>query len=568
MRIAIAQIDPVVGNFDLNVLKIKEAYERACKSSSGGVRFLLTPELSICGYPPHDLVDRPEIFERNEKALHQVIAFTKGKPCALTVGWVARNPSQQGRSAQNVVSVLEDGKEIYRQAKSLLPSYDVFDESRYFEPAEKVALFSHFGIKIAAAICEDLWAEDPAFGRNLYGQRDPVITYCADKPDLIISTSASPYIWGKNKHREDLHAQVAKKVGAPLIYLNQVGATDEILFDGGSFAVDKTGKLVGRLPFFKEGFGILEFDEKTQAMRWIEPEPAEREDQAPLDIEILRRALVSGIQEYFKRTGFKTAVLGLSGGIDSAVVAALAVEALGPKSVLGVGMPSQYLSSHSLSDAEALAKNLGMPFEVRPIKFMFSTISRELSENRGELAAVAQENLQSRLRGVVLMTLSNHYSALVLTTSNKSELATGYGTLYGDMVGALAPIGDLLKTRVYELARYLNEKARSENVTPPIPENSISKPPSAELRPGQTDQDSLPPYELLDALLADYVERGVSVSELEAQYAGNGTSWVREILRKIEVNEFKRRQAAPVLKMSAKAFGIGRRIPIAKFWDQ
>jgi NAD+ synthase (glutamine-hydrolysing) len=565
VRIAIAQIDPVVGNFDLNVSKIKEAYERACK---GQVRFLLTPELSICGYPPHDLVDRPEIFERNEKALNQVMAFTKKKSCALTVGWVARNPSPNGRSAQNVVSVLEDGKEIYRQAKSLLPSYDVFDESRYFEPAEKVALFSHFGIKIAAAICEDLWAEDPSFGRNLYGQRDPVISYCADKPDLIISTSASPYMWGKNKHREDVHAQVAKKVGAPLIYLNQTGATDEILFDGGSFAIDKTGKLVGRLPFFKDGFGVLEFDEKTRAVTWIEPAPTEREDEAPSDIEILRRALVFGIQAYFKRTGFKTAVLGLSGGIDSAVVAALAVQALGPKSVLGVGMPSQYSSAHSLSDAEALAKNLGMPFEVRPIKFMFSTVSRELAENRGELAAVAQENLQSRLRGMILMTLSNHYSALVLTTSNKSELATGYGTLYGDMVGALAPLGDLLKTRVYELARYLNVKAKSDNDMPPIPENSISKPPSAELRPGQMDQDSLPPYDLLDALLADYIERGVSVSELEVQYSKNGADWVREILRKIEINEFKRRQAAPVLKISTKAFGIGRRIPIAKFWDQ
>jgi NAD+ synthase (glutamine-hydrolysing) len=560
IKLALAQIDPVVGSFDANVKKIKAAYDRACK---GGVRVLLTPELSICGYPPHDLVDRPEIFERNEKALAELVASTHGQSCALVVGYVARNTSKIGRSAQNVVAVLENGKEVFRQAKMLLPTYDVFDESRYFEPADRIGFWNCDGKKIALAICEDLWGRDPAFGRQLYG-KDPIEAYKEGKPDLIISASSSPYVWAKLAHREELHGQVARTLGCPLVYVNQVGATDEILFDGASFALNADGKIVGRLPVFKTGYGVVEVcpDAKFQSLA---DEP--REDQVPPDIEILHRALVTGIREYFKRTGFKTAVLGLSGGIDSAVVAVLASEALGAKNVLGVAMPSQYSSAHSISDAEALARNLGILFEVSPIKFLFSQMNREIGERRGKLTELAQENLQTRLRGMILMTLSNHYNALVLTTGNKSELATGYCTLYGDMCGAIAPIGDLYKTRVYELARYVNrEKAL-------IPENSIAKPPSAELKPGQVDQDTLPPYDVLDALLEDYVERGVSVPELEKRYESrfkskDSTHWVRDILRRLEVNEYKRRQAAPAFKVSAKAFGIGRRIPIAKFWDQ
>ena len=564
---ALAQIDPVVGSFPVNVGKILEAYERACASRA---RLLLTPELSICGYPPHDLIDRPEIFERNEKALQEVLEATRGKSCAIAVGHVARNPSQKGRSAQNVVSILENGVEVLRQAKMLLPTYDVLDESRYFEPAEKVGFWNCDGTRIALAICEDLWGRDPAFGRELYG-RDPVSEYQAGKPDLMISCSASPYVWSKLRHREDLHAEVARRLDCPLIYVNQVGATDEVLFDGASFALDSEGKLVGRLPVFKNSFALVEIfpGEDRGRLQWISPAATEREDQAPSDIEILHRALVTGIREYFKRTSFKTAIIGLSGGIDSALVAALAVEALGQKNVLGVAMPSQYSSSHSLSDAEQLAANLGIALEVRPIKFLFSQAIREISEKRGTLADTAQENLQSRLRGIILMTLSNHYNALVLATGNKSELATGYCTLYGDMCGAIAPLGDLFKTRVYELARQINHRAGKIL----IPENSITKPPSAELKPGQTDQDTLPPYDLLDELLEDYLEKMKPVTELKTRYqsrtqGGLKKDWVSEILRRVEVNEYKRRQAAPVLKVSPKAFGIGRRIPIAKFWDQ
>jgi NAD+ synthase (glutamine-hydrolysing) len=573
--IALAQIDPVVGSFDGNVKKIRDAYERACASQA---RLLLTPELSICGYPPHDLVDRPEIFERNEKALAQLAEMTKGKSCALVVGHVARNPAPKGRSAQNVVSVLENGKEVFRQAKMLLPTYDVFDESRYFEPADKIGFWNCDGTKIALAICEDLWGRDPAFGRELYG-RDPIEGFKAGNPELIISISASPYVRGKLQHREELHGQVAKTLGCPLIYVNQVGATDEVLFDGASFAVDSSGKVTGRLPIFSTSFGVVEVSGDTKgktssfSVTWKSPDKAEREDVAPKDIEILHRALVTGVREYFKRTGFKTAILGLSGGIDSAVVAVLAAEALGPKNVLCVAMPSQYSSFHSLADAELLATQLGTLFETRPIKFLYSQANREISERRGTLAEIAQENLQSRLRGLILMTLSNHYNALVLTTGNKSEIATGYCTLYGDMCGAIAPIGDLFKTSVYELARHMNESSQLKTGKTVIPESSITKPPSAELKPNQTDQDTLPPYEVLDALLEDYVEKGVPVADLEKKYESRFKSpvsknWVRDILRRLEVNEYKRRQAAPVLKISPKAFGIGRRIPIAKFWDQ
>jgi NAD+ synthetase len=562
MRIAIAQIDPVVGAFDANVRKIQEAYERACAEQA---RLLLTPELGICGYPPHDLIERPEMFDRNERALEQLAKLTKGKACALIVGHVAKNPSEFGRSAQNVVSVLEDGKVVFRQAKTLLPTYDVFDEARYFEPAREIHSWQCDGKTISIAICEDLWSEDLISGRHLYSGDKPIQTYSKQKPKLLISLSASPYMMEKREHREEIHAEIARKIGVPLLYVNQVGANDEVLFDGASFAIDSKGKIAGRLPAFKNSFGVVDVDLEQGGAAFVSPEPSEREDMPPSHIEVLSRALVVGIRDYFQRTGFKTAILGLSGGIDSAVVATLAARALGPRNVLGVAMPSQYSSSHSLADAEALAQKLGINYEVRPIKFMNATVNRELSERRGQLAPIAQENLQARLRGLILMTLSNHYNSLVLTTGNKSELATGYCTLYGDMCGALAPIADLYKTRVYELARYINQTWGDL-----IPESSITKPPSAELRPDQKDQDSLPPYDLLDAVLEEYVEKGTPVSVLEEKYGPKlpTQGWVRNMLKLLEINEFKRRQAAPALKVSPKAFGIGRRIPVAKNWDQ
>ncbi len=561
LKIAISQFDPLVGGFESNVKQIKEAYQRACSVQA---RLLLTPELSLCGYPPHDLMDRPEMFERNEDALAKLMRITQGQKCALAVGHVARSPKKFGRSAQNVVTILENGRNVFTQAKSLLPTYDVFDEARYFEPADEIQLWNCDGVRVGVAICEDLWGSSTLLGKPLYG-RDPVQVYAEKNAQLIVSISSSPYEWNKRETREKLHRDISRRLKVPLIYVNQVGATDEILFDGGSFALDDEGKLIGRLPYFKKSLGVVcVLDPSNQ--KFESPQLENREDVSPSEMEILVRGLVTGIREYFVRTGFKKAILGLSGGIDSAVVAVLAAQALGPENVLGVAMPSQYSSGHSLEDAERLVKNLGIKFEVRPIKFLFSTSSRELSDQRGKLNPIALENLQSRLRGMILMTLSNHDSALVLTTGNKSELAMGYCTQYGDMVGALAPIGDVFKTRVYEMARYMNQIWGNS-----IPERSITKAPSAELRPNQTDQDSLPPYEELDELLSEYIEKGAAVAELEKRFKvqdKNNFRSVNELLRRVEMNEYKRRQAAPVLKISRKAFGIGRRIPIAKIWEQ
>lgn len=553
MKIAVAQLDPVVGDFDGNVGKIAEAYRRACGEKA---RFLVTPELSVCGYPPLDLVERPEFFDRCETALQKLETLTQGQSTALLVGCVVRNPSDTGKPARNTVFVLEGGKRVYSQAKSLLPTYDVFDEARYFEPADAHGIWVCDGRKVGIAVCEDLWADKPhADGRHLYRTNIAQILQ-SQGAELVCSLSASPYEWEKLEERERLHREVSEAVGLPLLYVNQVGATDEILFDGGSFGVTRGSGgavLAGRLPFFKTAFGCLDW--KGSELTWLSPDESDREDRAPASIELLARGLTLGIRDYFQRTGFKTAILGLSGGIDSAVVATLAARALGPTQVLGIAMPSQYSSAHSLEDAEVLAKNLGIAFEVRPIKFAFSSLSRELTQHRGELSALALENLQARLRGLTLMTLSNHYNALVLTTGNKSEIAMGYCTLYGDMVGALAPIGDLFKTRVYELARYLNSGASE-----PIPPRTLTKAPSAELKPNQTDQDTLPPYEDLDPFLKRVIEDGL-VADAKASPA-----WAADVMKRLNQSEYKRRQAAPALKISPKSFGLGRRIPIAKTW--
>lgn len=554
MKVAIAQISPVVADFAGNLEQLELAYSKAIES---GADLLLTPELGVCGYPPHDLLERPEFFERSERALVQLAALTQGQTCALVAGLLLPNPEARGRAAQNAACVFWDGKEALRQAKSLLPTYDVFDEARYFEPATQNQIWTHpkTGKKVGIAICEDLWAEDSGRfnqGKSLY-KSNPLDRIRALKPDLLLSVSASPYEWGKRPRREAIHCGIAKDLGIALFYVNQVGANDELLFDGGSFVSDAKGELRGRLELFAEGFGV--FDSGALSASPVASAPAE--------IEVLRRGLVRGIRDYFARTGFSKAILGLSGGIDSAVVAALAVEALGSKAVLGVAMPSQYSSSGSLADAEALARALGVRLEVRPIKFLFSTAAREISGGVVNLEGVASENLQSRLRGAILMTLSNALNALVLTTGNKSEIAMGYATLYGDMCGALAPIGDLFKTRVYELARHINASG-----SPVIPVSSITKAPSAELKPNQTDQDTLPPYDLLDALLEAYLEQGFSVGELETSMGSrHQAGWVTQTLESVERQEFKRRQGAPVLKVSPKAFGMGRRMPVAKRWQ-
>jgi len=559
VKVAIAQISPVVGDFTGNTAQIRDAYQKAIDQ---GADLLLTPELGVCGYPPHDLVERPEIYDRCAEAIRELSRLTAGRSCALLVGSIIRSPESVGRPGQNAVHVLQDGREVFRQAKSLLPTYDIFDEARYFEPASKIEAWAHpSGARVGIAICEDLWAEDSirfGDGKRLYA-RNPIEELRDQKVDLVVSISASPYEFGKRERRESIHQAIAKSLGVPLAYVNQVGANDEILFDGGSFVSTEKGVLAARLPVFAEGFSVVSLDQGGAPLQVA----ASLEE-----IEVLRQGLVRGIRDYFERTGFRSAVIGLSGGIDSALVAVLAAEALGPANVLGVAMPSQYSSSSSLADAEALARNLGIRLQVQPIKFPFATLAREFSSAvGGEVAPLALENLQSRLRGVILMTLSNHHGALVLTTGNKSEMATGYCTLYGDMCGALAPIGDLFKTRVYELSRHINDRYVKQGRPAPIPESSLIKAPSAELRPDQTDQDTLPPYADLDEVLARYLEGGESVERLEKDLDSRvKPGWVRDILKLVERQEFKRRQAAPVLKVSPKAFGLGRRMPIAKRW--
>ncbi|MBL7715344.1 MAG: NAD+ synthase [Bdellovibrionales bacterium] len=561
MRIAIAQLNPTVGSLDRNFELVKKAYERACDSQA---RLLLTPELCLNGYPPHDLVERPETFTRTEAALEKLAALTSGKSCALVVGAILKNPKETGKKALNSAVVFEKGKQVFTQSKSLLPTYDIFDESRYFEPSKEVSVWNCDGKKIALGICEDFWAEDEELGR-IYA-RDPVDDFQKMGVDLALSVSSSPYEKGKRARREMVHGQVAKKLKAPLAYVNQWGANDEILFDGASFVVGADGKLTHRLPVFAEGFGVFEYDFAAKAWKGeTQFQAQEKETDADAEWRDLKNGLVVGIRDYFRKTGFSRALLGLSGGVDSALIAVLAAEALGPENVLAVAMPSQYSASISLEDAETLARDFRLRFEVRPIKFLFSQALREWSEGRGKLADLAQENMQSRLRGNILMTLSNHYGALVLTTGNKSELATGYCTLYGDMCGALAPIGDLYKTQVYGLCDYLNRTAKRTG-QPLIPERILTRAPSAELRPNQTDQDSLPPYEFLDLTLQLYLEKRLPQAEIESEFKrlGKPTDGIKKTLRLVEINEYKRRQAPPVLKVSQKAFGMGRRMPVAK----
>ena len=551
MKIALAQLSPIVGAFESNFKLIKKAYERACKDQA---RLLLTSELGICGYPLQDLLDRPEIYDRCEETLSKLKVLTEGKKCALIVGHVVKNPEEAGRPALNCASVLENGETVFQQYKTLLPTYDVFDEARYFEPAQEIKLWDCDQYKVGIAICEDLWAEENTLGRLQLYKRNPAQELEKLKPDFIMSLSASPYQENKRERRELIHQNISKKMEVPLFYVNQVGATDEVLFDGCSFVVDQDGNICDRLNCFESDYQTYNLSDLQKN------ENLKAEDE----MEVLINALTVGIRDYFNRNRFKKAIVGLSGGIDSTVVAALAAKSLGEENVLGVAMPSQFSSSHSLKDAQNLAENLGIHFQVKPIKFLYSVFQRELSGTEDNLSELTLENLQARLRAVMLMTLSNENNALVLTTGNKSELAMGYCTQYGDMVGALAPIGDLYKTKVYDLARCMNKKWINC-----IPENCITKAPSAELKPNQKDSDSLPVYSELDPLLEAYIEKGLSIKLLEEKFSTHISKKysIRKILSQIEKTEYKRRQASPVLKVSAKAFGVGRRVPVSKVWD-
>jgi NAD+ synthetase len=541
LKIGILQLNSTVGDFTANRQKLLAGYEKACAL---GAEFVLAPELFLCGYPPRDLLLREDFVETNLNTLNETAGQVGAVP--LCVGFVGKNSERPGRALRNSAAVLQNGKIIWRTHKCLLPTYDVFDEDRYFEPMKIVAPFEFKGRKLGITICEDIWNNQDFWPERIY-RRDPVKELISQGADAIINISASPWCEGKEKMRLEMLRRVARDERVPLAYVNLVGANDELIFDGNSAVLNRKGEPLALGKSFAEEIFVADLDAPApvKKIEW----PA-REQQ-------LFAALSLGVRDYIHKCGFKSAIVGLSGGIDSALVAVLAADALGADKVLGVSMPARYSSEGSLSDAEALAKNLGIRYEVLPIEPVFNSAEKQLAKIfAGTKPNEAEENIQSRLRGMTLMALSNKFGALVLTTGNKSEMAVGYCTLYGDMCGALAVIADVFKTDVYEIARWVNHEREV------IPAASILKPPSAELRPNQKDQDSLPEYETLDAILDLYVVKNLGREEIVKK--GFDEAVVNDVLNKINFSEYKRRQAAPGLKVSPRAFGMGRRVPIAQ----
>ena len=553
VRIALAQINPTVGDFAGNLAKISACVERA---AGEGAELVMLPELATSGYPPADLLEKESFVARAEETLNAVAALTKGKGRpAVLCGSPLRCEALRGKRVRNAAVLLENGERRFVQQKMLLPFYDVFDEQRYFEPALTQALFVVGRQPLAITICEDAWNDKMFWPRQNYpvDPIDQLMRQWSVLPQplsghrLILNISASPFWQGKADVRRQMIRALAKRHAATVLMVNQVGANDSLIFDGASFAVDARGEVIAQAKSFEEDLIVIE----TTAANPVLALP-EEDDTASI-----WKALVLGTRDYLHKCGFSKALLGLSGGIDSALVAVIAVEALGAANVEGVLMPSEFSSDGSVSDAEALAKNLGIRTTVLPIRDIFTQFRQALQPAFAETPfGLAEENLQPRIRGSLLMALSNKTGALVLTTGNKSEMACGYCTLYGDMAGALAVIGDVYKTEVYALARYAN---RGREV---IPEATLSKPPSAELRPGQKDTDSLPEYEVLDPILRAYIE-DYSAAEEIARAQGVDLELVQHVIRLVEMSEYKRQQAAPVLKVSRKSFGMGRRFPIA-----
>ncbi len=550
MKFALAQINPTVGDFSGNIAKILSLNQRA---EAAGADLVIFPEMSLCGYPPADLLEKPIFLERAQQGMQQLAAATAGKRTAMLVGFPAP-ASGPGKRVKNCAAILRNGEVAFTQTKMLLPYYDVFDEQRYFKPAEHQDIFQYEDHRLALSICEDAWNDKNFWPQRLYPV-DPLERLMAQGADVILNISASPYSAGKRQVREQMLAAIARRYQRPVLLVNQVGGNDSLLFDGTSLAFDAVGTLVARGRSFEEDLILVEFPSGSSSAASLPP--LDHEDAATY------QGLVMGVRDYVRKCGFSRAIVGLSGGIDSALVAVIAADALGPQNVLGIGMPGPYSSAGSLDDAEALARNLGIEWQVLPIGSLFAGYLEQLAPVfAGRAPDITEENLQSRIRGTLLMAVANKQSALVLTTGNKSEMSTGYCTLYGDMVGALAVIGDVYKTAVYRLAAYVNRAGER------IPEPTLEKPPSAELRPDQRDTDSLPPYDVLDPVLEAYIERRESAEEITSQLAGRLTlPEVRSILRKVERSEYKRQQAAPVLKVTAKAFGFGRRFPIAARTD-
>ena len=571
MRIALAQINPTVGDIAGNVAKHLAFIDRAAEAGAGLVVF---PELSIIGYPPKDLLLKPDVIERCEEALGTIAARCRG--LAAVVGLAMHSTHEVGRPLHNAAAICCHGGTIDRRFKSLLPTYDVFDESRYFEPGKRVDLAAVNGVKLGISICEDLWSGAEHFARPLYHD-NPIEALAAEGAQLFINCSASPYIAGKHARRRALLGEFAPRHGLPIVFINQVGGNDELIFDGNSCVVDGRGQTIGHARSFEEdllvvdvalaGEGEAEGEAEADAGAASSAPRAGRVETPPTGAAAVFEALVLGIRDYCRKCGFGSIVLGLSGGIDSAVTAALAVAALGPDKVTGVAMPSRYSSEGSVTDAELLAGNLGVAFHTIPIGEAHAAMDRTLAPYfEGTEPGTAEENVQARLRGVILMAFSNKFGSLLVTTGNKSEMAVGYCTLYGDMAGGLAALSDVPKTMVYQLARHINSP---DCVIPgvdcgrPIPESTITKPPSAELRPDQKDSDSLPAYEVLDQIVDRYVERDQPPRRIIAE-TGFEEALVMRFVRLIDRNEYKRKQTPPGLKITGKAFGFGRRMPIAQ----
>ena len=542
MKIGLLQINFTVGDFPRNTEKVLLAYERAVRA---GAELCVGSELGLCGYPPRDLLNRQDFLQQHDAALGALAKKIGSVP--LLLGGIEKNRKKAGRPLHNSAFLLQKGKAKVVAQKSLLPTYDVFDEDRYFEPAAHAVPLRIGQNRVGITICEDIWNDEDLWPERRY-RTDPVRQLCQKGIDLLINLSASPWHLGKERVRYRLLAEVAKREKIPVIQVNQVGGNDELVFDGQSMAVNRKGGLVAVGLAFAEDVKVVDLEGKSEKPTWKGEE------------EQVFRALVLGTKDYLHKCGFREVVLGLSGGIDSALTAVIAAEALGPDKVLGVALPSQFSSEGSLVDAEALAKNLGIRWAKIPIQDPFETVLRSIDPVRGgKKGGLTEENLQSRLRGLILMGISNDSGRLLLTTGNKSEMAVGYCTLYGDMCGALAVLADVPKTMVYRISRWVNRNGEV------IPKSSIEKAPSAELRPDQKDQDSLPPYEELDRILESYVVNEGSIGGMVKK--GISRAVAEEMVRKIDYSEYKRRQAAPGIKVTTKAFGMGRRVPLAQRFD-
>ena len=548
MKIMPAQLNPKVGDFENNTARALNTLKRG---QAGSADLVVFPELFLMGYPPQDLLEKSWFIEKQEKALADLVKASRQFPgLGLVVGAALPSGLDPGRGLSNAAVLVQGGKVLFSQAKSLLPTYDVFDEARYFDPARTIQTVAFKNRSLGLTVCEDAW-NDPGFWQNqpLYS-RDPLKELAGRGADLFINVSASPFHAGKDELRYRLLSNHARRHGIPLVFVNQVGGNDELIFDGRSMVLDRSGEPVSLLPAFEERVETIEVDDPGRPGLF-----------APQDrIESVHQALVLGLADYLRKSGFQKAVVGLSGGIDSAVTFCLAVEALGRKNVLGISMPSMYSSTGSVEDSRQLAANLGTEFKVVPIKPMYDSYMAGLREHfAGRPVDVTEENIQARIRGNILMAFSNKCGHLVLATGNKSEMAMGYCTLYGDMSGGLAPLSDVPKIMVYELAEHIN---RDREI---VPRAIIEKAPSAELRPDQKDEDSLPPYAVLDQVLQSYVEEGLSVGAIIDR--GFDPDMVRWVVRTINHNEYKRKQAPPGLKVTSKAFGVGRRMPIVARHD-